>query len=423
MPDERVVSISVKIYLFLLVLYPAGYRREYGALMVQACRDLCREAYAQAQLFGLVKLWGRILKDLVITALAEQVDTGWLVRLGRQPVRPLPWWTVLLATLPGFVVLGTKLGAHYRHLCLTLHLNLATCSYIQPVYDLFGSLFRQVSRAQWFYVTLLCLLLVISGLMIERRLAVWGFPAVSVLLPTLPGVALALFFAPRSGPPPPSHTFLVNWLWPGLMWGLIVAIVAYRRADLQLPGLAWGLLGLLVVANPFIFLLSGAMLLLSVLLGLLLARRDGLLAGLLVVAGEFWIVDGIFDPSYGMLIWSYNFTAELIVSILPAVFFLIIPPIWVLRAHTTWGRLGGLLLPPLIGLVSGEIIHSIVVRGTAGVYSPGTWFVRGTGIIQYVMALVIFIYAQVANNGHYAGVWEFRNLNHPKTFGDVKREA
>jgi hypothetical protein len=218
---------------------------------------------------------------------------------------------------------------------------------------------------------------------------------VGVLLPTLPGVALELLFDPRSGPPPPTHTFLVNWLWPGLMWGLIMAIVAYRRSDFELPGLAWGLWGLLVVANPFIFLLSGAVLLLCVVLGLLLARRNGLLAGLLLVAGEFWIVDGIFDPSYGMLIWSYNYTAELTVSLLPVLFFLIILPLWVLRAHSTWGRLGGLWLPPLVGLLVGELIHNIVVRGTAGVYSPGTWFVRGTGIIQYMMALAIFIYAQV----------------------------
>ncbi len=84
-------------------------------------------------------------------------------------------------------------------------------------------------------------------------------------------------------------------------------------------------------------------------------------------------------------------------SILPALCFLIIAPIWVLRAHSTWGRMQGLLLPPLIGLISGEITHSLVVRGTPGTYSPGMWFVRGTGIIQYVMALVVIVCAQVGN--------------------------
>ncbi len=130
---------------------------------------------------------------------------------------------------------------------------------------------------------------------------------------------------------------------------------------------------------------------------MLLARRDGLLVGLLVIAGEFWIVDGIFDPSYGMLIWSYNYSAELIVSVLPALCFLVIAPMWVLRADSTWGRLQGLLLPPLIALITGEIIHSLVVRGTPGTYSPVMWFVRGTAIIQYIMALVVIVYAQVGN--------------------------
>jgi hypothetical protein len=217
-----------------------------------------------------------------------------------------------------------------------------------------------------------------------------------VLLPTLPGLILDLLFEPGSGPPPPGYTFLVNWLWPGLIWGLIIVLFTYQRVGLQLPGLAWGLLGLLVVANPFVFLLSGTMLLLCIIIGLLLARQNGLLAGLVVVAGEFWIVDGIFDPGYGMLIWSYNYPAELIVSTLPALFFLIIPVLWVLRARSTWERMGALLLPPLVGLVVGETLHSVVVHGTAGAYSPGTWWVRGTGIFQYVMALAIFIWPQIS---------------------------
>ena len=403
MPNERVVSISVKIYLALLFLYPAGHRREYGALMAQAFRDLCREAYAQKHIFGLARLWGRILKDVVTSVFAEQADPGWLTRLGRQPVRPLSWWTVLLATLPGLVVLGAKLVAHYQHVCLNLKLNLAACTSIQPVSDLFVSRFPPPGSPQWFYLTLLCLLLVIGAFLLERRLAVWSFPAMAVLLPILPGVALELIFDTQSGSPPAVHTFMVNWLWPGLMWGIIIAILAFLRPELELPGLAWGLLGLLVLANPFTLSLSGTMLLLSVAVGLLLARRDGLLGGLLIVAAEFWIVDSVFDPSYGMLIWSYNYAAELVVSILPALFFLVIPPLWILRAQSTWGRIAGLTLAPLIGLFGGEIIHSIVVRGTAGAYSPVTWFVRGTWIIQYVMAIAIFIYVQVGSQRMVSG--------------------
>ena len=398
MPNERIVAICAKTYLLLLLLYPAGYRHEYGALMVQAFRDLARDAYAQARLRGLTILWGRVLKDLVVTVITEHVDGGWLIRLRQQQMKPLAWWTVLLATLPGLAVLSTKLGAHYRHVCLNLKLDLAACTHTQPVADRLGAVLPQTTSSQWFYVVPVCLFLVAGGLVLERRLAVWSLPALGVLLPTLPNVAVAALFDSRLGPPPPSHTLLVNWLWPGLMWGIIIAIVAFRRTDLQLQGLAWGLLALIVLANPTILLLSGAMLLLCMAVGLLLARRDGLLAGLLVVAGEFWIVDGIFDPSYGMLVWSYNYTAELIVPILPVLLFLISPPIWMMRAHSAWGRMEGLLLPPLIGLVGGEIIHSIVVQGTPGTYSLGTWLVRGIWVTQYLVALTIFIWAQFGNH-------------------------
>jgi len=393
MPNERAVTLAVKIYQGLLFLYPEEFRCEYGSLMVQACRDLCRETYAQARLLGLIELWGRILKDLIISVLEEQLDSSW--PFVRQSVRPSSAWAVLLAILPGLIVMGSKLGVHFQHLCLELKLNLTVCTRFQPVAGLVESLLGPAGSSPWFYATLLSLILVLGGLLVERRPAVWSLTAVGVLLTSLPDVLLAWHYNSQGGSSPPGHAFLVNWLWPGLMWIVIIAVVGYRRSDLHLPVSIWALLALSIIINPFVFLLPGTMLLLAIVLSLLLARRDGLLAGLLIVASEFWIVDSIFDPGYGMLIWSYNYPAELIVSILPALFLLVVAPILVLRARSTGGRLGGLVLPGLVCLVAGEIIHSAVVRGTAGVYSPGTWLVRGTGIIQYLMAVVLFSYAHV----------------------------
>lgn len=298
------------------------------------------------------------------------------MKLNNRPVTPLPWGKIGLAVLPGLLAISVRS-------------------------DLGRSVFGQdISQFMyWNGLTVLCFLLIIGGFISERQLAAWSFPALGLLLNTLPSLVIGLLLEPSSGPPPAAHTLVVNWVWPCVMWGAIIAVFVRQRHSLRMPKLGWGLLGLLVLTEPFLFLFVGAMLLLPIAVGLLLTRRNGLLAGLVVVAGEFWFVDEIFDPSYAMLIWSANYTAETIVSVLPTVFFLIVTPIWVLHARSTWGRIWGLLLPPLVGLVSSEMIRSIVFQGTPREYSLVMWLLRGTGVMQFVLALALaaVIYHQVGN--------------------------
>ncbi len=45
----RIVAISTHIYSRVLWLCPRHYRREYGAPMAQAFRDLCCDAYQWAE--------------------------------------------------------------------------------------------------------------------------------------------------------------------------------------------------------------------------------------------------------------------------------------------------------------------------------------------------------------------------------------
>jgi hypothetical protein len=47
------------------------------------------------------------------------------------------------------------------------------------------------------------------------------------------------------------------------------------------------------------------LILLPVAIGLPLARRDGILVGLIVVVFEFVLVDEIFDPTYSVGFWAY----------------------------------------------------------------------------------------------------------------------
>lgn len=65
------VACSVCIYRSLLPVYPAPFRRKYGAEMAQVFRDSCRAASQQHELCGLLAVWVDTLPDLVITAYRE----------------------------------------------------------------------------------------------------------------------------------------------------------------------------------------------------------------------------------------------------------------------------------------------------------------------------------------------------------------
>jgi hypothetical protein len=69
---EEAVSASARLYAWLLALYPAGYRREYGALMAQLFRDLLRDTRQQGG-WAVTRLWLRVAAELGITAGREHV--------------------------------------------------------------------------------------------------------------------------------------------------------------------------------------------------------------------------------------------------------------------------------------------------------------------------------------------------------------
>ena len=69
--SPRALAFSNRLYQWLLLLYPAGFRREYGAQMAQVYRDECRHVQQQAGAAGIARLWFRLLPDLVGTVFAE----------------------------------------------------------------------------------------------------------------------------------------------------------------------------------------------------------------------------------------------------------------------------------------------------------------------------------------------------------------
>lgn len=69
----RIVALCTRIYSHVLWLCPRQYRREYGALMLQAFQDQCCDAYRQGGAAKVARTWPPALLDLWMTAGAEHL--------------------------------------------------------------------------------------------------------------------------------------------------------------------------------------------------------------------------------------------------------------------------------------------------------------------------------------------------------------
>ena len=111
-PPTDLLLAAERLYSILLFVYPPAHRREYGPLMVQAFRDLCRDAYRREGLPGLVRLWCHTLTDTAMTAAAEHIH---VLKEGDQQMTrkqhrsviisaafPLALWLVLWLINPAF---------------------------------------------------------------------------------------------------------------------------------------------------------------------------------------------------------------------------------------------------------------------------------------------------------------------------------
>jgi polysaccharide biosynthesis transport protein len=101
---------SQRIYGCLLTLYPRAHREEYGLPMVQLFRDQARDAWREAQTWGLMRLWFRVLLDLLKSSMLEHVAAlkgrksmaDKIAALNRPNHAPLK--TFLKVALPVFVL-------------------------------------------------------------------------------------------------------------------------------------------------------------------------------------------------------------------------------------------------------------------------------------------------------------------------------
>jgi hypothetical protein len=102
-----ILSASERLYRFLLYVYPAMYRREYGPPMTQAYRDLCHSAYRQRGMAGLASLWIRLSADLLASAIGQHLDV--LREGGRIMTNREHALAIIAATFPLAIGLGLSL--------------------------------------------------------------------------------------------------------------------------------------------------------------------------------------------------------------------------------------------------------------------------------------------------------------------------
>jgi hypothetical protein len=97
---RNTLRAAERVYQGLLFAYPAAHRREYGGLMAQVFRDMCRDSYRQKGFVGLVRLWRHVLADTAATAVAEHIYTlqegGQIMAITRKQ----HWMVLALAGLP-----------------------------------------------------------------------------------------------------------------------------------------------------------------------------------------------------------------------------------------------------------------------------------------------------------------------------------
>ena len=359
---SKLVSLSVRVYRRLLVLYPTAYRREYGPWMVQAFRDLCRAAYRQGGARRVGQLWLRTLADTLATAAAERLAVP---RAGRPAtsLAPLSWPGVGLSVLPGLLVLVTT-GVGVRLLAPFAHL-------LPP------GLLGVVAFARGHGLAFLILVpsVVLAG---RRRLPVWSLALLGALfglgvaglflflgLPALVMAALACLL-PRRGP-------LAGV--PRLAWLILAALLALCL--LPAPPFAGpqGTTGLLDLAFSRLWSVLGVGATLAVVaLGLPLARRHGLAAAVFVAAAGFALWEETCDLTYGL---AGTFWGEAMIATL-ALFLLVVSPIWVLRAGSRRGQACGLLLPAALALTLVVAINATVRTAPALLIAPARLLLGAT---------------------------------------------
>ena len=141
--DIPLVAISVNVYRFLLVAYPARFRQEYGEDMVQLFRDCALRAANQSRYEGMVRLWAVTFLDLIQSLFKEHLQKE--TNMSKSTFIRISGWALVLAGI-SFLMIFTAwyLDENYplMHIDKSFFMDLSYISfaYAGPVFLTIGLL-------------------------------------------------------------------------------------------------------------------------------------------------------------------------------------------------------------------------------------------------------------------------------------------
>jgi hypothetical protein len=217
-------------------------------------------------------------------------------------IQPQPWWAIGLGALPCILVLTDRF------------IRTLSLAWPQRRWVLLG-------------VTILIILVYIGLSLRKKEVLIWTFPGISIGVSSIIEIIFSLVYS-------------------------------------ALPTRANGIPTSYQIFNTTTSVLSISIFVAGVVLGAFLARRYGT-ASILLISG--WIGLGahsVLEPTYGFYFWFEDRLLLALLDIGTLLPFLILLPIWVLRARSETARRKGLYYLPALSLVlmvPFPIINSIVI--------------------------------------------------------------
>lgn len=201
------------------------------------------------------------------------------------------------------------------------------------------------------------------------------------------------------------------WTFPGISISIAMLLpAAFNLITAALPTQANGMPVGYQIINTITSLLGLSLFIVSIVIGAYLARRYQSVATLLVSGWIALVAYALMDPTYGFFIWFEDrlFTAVMdAVSLIP---FLILLPIWVLRARSEEERRKGflsmsalsLVLMILIPILRDVVMWEHGVSGAQPLYQsiPHTimWGTLSASIFWGILLGIILLYNRVGRS-------------------------
>jgi hypothetical protein len=342
------VTPAERLYRVLLRLYPPAHRREYRQPMLQLARDQGLDARRRGgwQVFVLCL---RLLQDGLVNAVTEQMEAMMMAKTG---MKPAPWWSVLLAILPGLLMLLSRSGVrqldtpllvlNYLYLALLL-IGLPLVWRRQRQFPAWGLL--PAGMLGWLGVFLAGKLLSEQG---ARLLPDESW--LTLLQALLAVILLSVLLRGR-------RRLAAFWLVAAgiLVFNLLMA-AGYSREYFGSSPLLSGMMT--YFTNNAMSPLEGFLL---VGIGLLAVRQHGELA-LLVVAGGYSYM--LMDSDYLFGSPERTWPGLMLYFMCLILIYLVVMPVAALRARSSLGRALAVFLPVALFHAARLIVPSLVLQHT-----------------------------------------------------------